>query len=104
VKDVLERMIRSSSVRAMLQDVLVTMRGDRYVIPVKQEYRARFGGIVHDQSASGATLFIEPEQVVPLNNRLRELMLEERREIERILRELTGRVAERAEELAGNIE
>lgn len=104
VKDVLERMIRSSSVRAMLQDVLVTMRGDRYVIPVKQEYRARFGGIVHDQSASGATLFIEPEQVVPLNNRLRELMLEERREIERILQELTGRVAERAEELAGNIE
>lgn len=103
VKELLERMIRSSSVRAMLQDSLVTMRGDRYVIPVKQEYRARFGGIVHDQSASGATLFIEPEQVVPLNNRLRQLALDERREIERILRELTGRVAERTEALEDNI-
>lgn len=104
VRERLEQMIRSSSIRKMLQDGLVTVRGDRYVIPVKQEYRAQFGGIVHDQSASGATLFIEPESVVALNNRIRQLALEERREIENILQRLTGLVAERADELEDNLQ
>jgi len=99
VREKLEQMIRSSSVQKMLQDAIVTIRGDRYVIPVKQEYRAHFGGIVHDQSGSGATLFIEPEAIVTLNNKLRELKISETREIEKILQKLTAQTAEYADEL-----
>ena len=78
-------MIRSSTVSKMLQDQLITIRGDRFVIPVKAEYRSYFGGIVHDQSGSGATLFIEPESIVAMNNKLRETRIREEREIEIIL-------------------
>lgn len=104
VRERLEQMIRTPSVAKMLQDQLVTIRGDRYVIPVKQEYRGHFGGIVHDQSASGATLFIEPESIVQMNNRLRELRLNEEAEIEKILRRLSALVAEFAEPLADNLD
>jgi len=104
IRDKLDEMIRSPSVRQMLQDAIVTLRGDRFVLPVKQEYRSRFGGIVHDQSASGATLFIEPEAIVVLNNRLKELRLRESREIERILRRLSGLVGEKAEGLSADTE
>ncbi|GAA3402619.1 endonuclease MutS2 [Paenibacillus hodogayensis] len=103
-RDKLEQMIRTPSIQKMLQDSLITIRGDRYVIPVKQEYRGHFGGMVHDQSASGATLFIEPEAVVTLNNKLRELKFAEEREIEKILIMLSGYVAEATDELSVSVE
>lgn len=103
VKDRLEQMIRNNSTQKMLQETLITTRNGRYVLPVKQEYRGVFGGIIHDQSASGATLFIEPEAVVALTNQLRETKLKEEREIERILLRLSGLVAQSAEELSLNI-
>ncbi|GAE30154.1 endonuclease MutS2 [Halalkalibacter hemicellulosilyticus] len=103
VRSKLENTIRSSSMQKMLSDAIITIRNDRFVIPVKQEYRSSFGGIVHDQSASGATLFIEPQAVVTINNQLREAKSKEEREIERILTELTGQVAEVAQELLENV-
>lgn len=100
IREKLDSMIRSSSVAKMLQDQLITIRGDRFVIPVKAEYRGHFGGIVHDQSGSGATLFIEPESIVAMNNKLRETRLKEEREIEVILQKLTALVGEQAELLS----
>ncbi|MBM7096517.1 endonuclease MutS2 [Bacillus sp. H-16] len=99
VRSKLESMTRSSSKRKMLSDAIITIRNDRYVIPVKQEYRGQFGGLVHDQSSSGATLFIEPDAVVAINNQLREARVKERQEIERILHELTAEVSEEGENL-----
>jgi len=104
IKQKLEQMIRSSSYQKMIQESVVTIRNDRYVIPVKQEYRSAFGGLVHDQSASGATLFIEPQAVVQLNNQLREAKLKEEREIEKILRQLSGEVALAADVILLNVE
>ena len=79
-----------------LSEAIVTIRDDRYVIPVKQEYRHKFGGVVHDQSASGQTLFVEPEAILNLNNRLQNLLAEERQEIRRILHELSLAAREEA--------
>ncbi|KUP05752.1 recombination and DNA strand exchange inhibitor protein [Bacillus coahuilensis p1.1.43] len=100
VREKLESMVRSRNAQKMLSDAIVTIRNDRYVLPVKQEYRGHYGGIVHDQSSSGQTLFIEPESVVQLNNSLRELRVKEQTEIEKILLELSGRVSEVTEDLS----
>ncbi|WP_309121137.1 endonuclease MutS2 [Paenibacillus sp.] len=104
VREKLESMVRSSSTQKMLQEALITVRNDRFVIPVKSEYRSAFGGIVHDQSSSGATMFIEPEQVVQMNNKLRELRIQEEREIEKILQRLSAAVAEHTEPLESNVD
>ncbi len=104
VRNVSEQILRNPHYQKMIQEPIITVRNDRYVIPVKQEYRGAFGGIIHDQSASGATLFIEPEAVVQLNNRLRELQLEEEREVERILKELSAQVGAVVDALAANVE
>ena len=104
VKTKMNQIVNSSSNKTLLQDQLVTMRDGRYVIPVKQEYRQSFPGIVHDQSKGGATLFVEPQAIVNLNNELRELELSEDREIERILAELSLEVAENSAILLNNQE
>ncbi|GKU75864.1 endonuclease MutS2 [Paenibacillus sp. L3-i20] len=102
IREKLESMIRSSSVQKMLQDAIITLRNDRYVIPVKQEYRSSFGGLVHDQSGSGATLFIEPEAIVTMNNKLKELKAGEQREIEKILQKLTALASDYVEDFLLN--
>ena len=99
----LNSMVNSSSMGAMLQDNLITMRGGRYCLPVKAEYRSQVQGMIHDQSSSGSTLFIEPMAVVKLNNDLRELAAKEKEEIEKILAELSNQCGEYIEELSTNI-
>ncbi|PLS02596.1 endonuclease MutS2 [Neobacillus cucumis] len=99
IRERLESMIRSSNAAKMLSDAIVTIRNDRFVIPVKQEYRGHYGGIIHDQSSSGQTLFIEPQVIVQLNNQLQDIRVKEQLEIERILTELSAKTAEFESEL-----
>lgn len=102
--DRLNSMVSSSEHRTSLQEPIVTMRNGRYVIPVRSDSRSKVPGIVHDQSSSGQTVFVEPIVVTELNNRLKELQLEEEREIERILRALSERVATQAPELRATVD
>ena len=104
IKEQLNSIIHSASYRNMLQDPVITIRNDRYCVPVKQEYKNAFSGMIHDQSATGATVFIEPMSVVNLNNRIAELLSNEKVEIERILALLSSKVAEYDDLLLSNQE
>ena len=102
IKNRINNILNSADNRTYLQDSIVTIRDGRYVIPVKAEHRGRFQGIIHDQSSTGATLFIEPQVIVNMNNELRELELAEKVEVERILAELSSAVAEHFHEIMNN--
>ncbi|MGM0688382.1 MAG: endonuclease MutS2 [Bacillota bacterium] len=102
IRDKLDEYMRSANYRRYLQDPLVTIRGGRYVLPVKQEYRQHVAGVVHDQSSSGATLFIEPLPVVQMQNELTTTQRREEEEIERVLFTLSGQVATAGVDLAQN--
>ena len=93
IKDKLRAFITQTQYLKILQDNIVTVRNDRYVIPVKSEYRGEISGLIHDQSASGSTVYIEPTAIVESNNELKILLVNEKREIERILRDFTSKIA-----------
>ena len=103
IKTEIFNILHDAGKQKFFQDAIVTMRGDRYVLPVKLEYKAQFPGIVHDQSATGATVFIEPMSVVNLNNSVKQLEAEERHEVSRILRNLSDSVRKNLDTLNSNI-
>lgn len=102
IKEQLNSIIHSNTYKNMLQEAVITIRNERYCVPIKQEYKNAFSGLIHDQSATGATVFIEPIGVVQLNNKIKELHNNEKTEIERILALLSAKVAENSEVIMSN--
>ncbi len=102
IRKKLDGIIHSAANQKYLQDAIVTIRQDRFVVPVKSEFKNMIKGLVHDQSSSGSTFYIEPIAVVELNNQLKELKLDEKKEIERILTEITAEIAVFVEEIKTN--
>ncbi len=103
IHEQLNSMVNSSGSRTMLQENIITMRNGRYCLPIKQEYRSQFPGMIHDQSSSGSTLFVEPMAVVKLNNDLKELEIREQEEIERILADLSNQAGLETDNLDNNV-
>lgn len=102
IKEQLNSIIHSNTYKNMLQEAVITIRNERYCVPIKQEYKNAFSGLIHDQSATGATVFIEPISVVQLNNKIKELHNNEKTEIERILALLSAKVADNSEVILSN--
>ena len=102
IRDRLESIIRDPRYRTIIQDDIITIRQGRYVIPVKQQEKGKFPGVIHDKSESGVTVFVEPLAVVELNNELKELFQEEKREEYRILQRLTALIGKNGEDILSN--
>lgn len=102
IKEQLNSIIHSNTYKNMLQEAVITIRNERYCVPIKQEYKNAFAGLIHDQSATGATVFIEPISIVQLNNKIKELHNKEKIEVERILALLSAKVAENGDVVLAN--
>lgn len=103
IRDKLNTIIYSAAYKNMLQDAVITIRNDRYCVPVRSEYQSSFPGMVHDRSNTGSTVFMEPTAVIQLNNKIKELQAKEKEEIEKILAMLSAMVAENVDVIEANI-